>query len=51
VNQKRQPPINDLFVSLGKFEFDADKPTAVVVSNRDADGYVIIDAVQWVRVE
>jgi hypothetical protein len=51
VNQKRQPPINDLFVSLGKFEFDADKPAAVVVSNRDADGYVIIDAVQWVRVE
>jgi hypothetical protein len=51
VNQKHQPPIDDLFVSLGKYEFHADKPSAVVVSNRNADGYVIIDAVQWVRVE
>ncbi|MDA1053599.1 MAG: FAD-dependent oxidoreductase [Planctomycetota bacterium] len=51
VNQKRQPPIDDLFVSLGKYEFHTDKPAAVVVSNRNADGYVIIDAVQWVRVE
>ena len=51
VNQKRQPPIDDMWVSLGNYEFHADKPAAVVVSNRNADGYVIIDAVQWVWVE
>ncbi|MEX0819888.1 MAG: FAD-dependent oxidoreductase [Pirellulaceae bacterium] len=51
VNQKVPPAIDELFVSLGKYEFDADQPAAVVLSNRDADGYVIIDAVQWVPVE
>ena len=47
VNQKLTPPLDKLFVSLGVFEFGTDKPAAVVVSNQKADGYVIIDAVQW----
>jgi hypothetical protein len=47
VNQKLKPPIDDLFVSLGVFDFAVDKPAAVVVSNQGADGHVIIDAVQW----
>ncbi len=47
VNQKLKPPIDDLFVSLGVFDFGADQPAAVVVSNQGADGHVIIDAVQW----
>lgn len=47
VNQKVRPPIDDLFVSLGEFDFDADQAAAVVISNRGADGHVIIDAVQW----
>jgi hypothetical protein len=47
VNQRLKPPIDDLFVSLGEFDFDTDKPAAVVVSNRGADGHVVIDAVQW----
>ena len=51
INEKRQPPIDDLFVSLGKYEFHADQPAAVVVSNQNADGYVVIDAVQWIRIE
>jgi hypothetical protein len=51
VNQKHQPPLDGLFVSLGKYRFRADQLAAVVVSNRDADGYVIIDAVQWLRVQ
>jgi len=46
-NQKLKPPIDDLFVSLGVFNFEADQPAAVVVSNQGADGHVIIDAVQW----
>ncbi len=51
INEKRQPPIDDLFVSLGKYEFRANQPAAVVVSNQNADGYVVIDAVQWIRIE
>jgi hypothetical protein len=47
VNQKLKPPVDDLFVSLGEFDFATDKPAAVVVSNQGADGHVIIDAVQW----
>ncbi|MEW6303440.1 MAG: FAD-dependent oxidoreductase [Verrucomicrobiota bacterium] len=47
VNQKTEPPIDGLFLSLGVFEFTPTQPAAVVVSNRDTDGYVIIDAVQW----
>jgi hypothetical protein len=47
VNQNRTPPIDDLFIALGVFEFTADQPAVVIVSNRDTDGYVIVDAVQW----
>jgi hypothetical protein len=47
VNQRRQPPIDDLFVSLGTFDFAADSAAAVVVANQGVDGHVIIDAVQW----
>lgn len=47
VSQKLQPPIDNLFVSLGVFDFGANQPAAVVVSNQGADGHVIIDAVQW----
>jgi hypothetical protein len=48
VNQKKAPPIANLFVSLGEFTFSADKPAAVTISNQKTNGYVIIDAVQWV---
>jgi hypothetical protein len=47
VNQKDAPPLAGGFISLGVFAFASDQPAAVVVSNTDADGYVVIDAVQW----
>ena len=47
VNEKQKPPIDELFIELGVFDFHADKPAAVVVSNQGTDGYVVIDAVQW----
>ncbi len=34
------------FVSLGTFDF-SEGPTKVVVSNRGTNGYVVVDAVQW----
>jgi hypothetical protein len=49
VNQREVPPIENLWVPLGVFEFAAGQPAAVVVSNAGADGHVIIDAVQWLR--
>ena len=48
VNQRQTPKIDELFQPLGVFEFEAGIPAAVVVSNAGADGYVIIDAVQWI---
>ncbi|MGV3754338.1 MAG: FAD-dependent oxidoreductase [Verrucomicrobiota bacterium] len=47
VNQKLNPPIEGVFISLGEFEFAAGKPAVVTVSNEGADGYVVIDSVQW----
>lgn len=45
VNQRQEPPLEGLAVSLGMFEFDG--RGAVEVSNAGTDGHVIIDAVQW----
>lgn len=47
VNQRRAPPIDGRFVSLGRFRFSAETPARVTVSNAGADGYVIADAVQF----
>lgn len=48
VNQQQSPPLDGLFISLGVFDFAAGQTAAVVVSNRGADGHVIVDGVQWV---
>jgi hypothetical protein len=45
LNQQQPPKIDGLFVSLGTFHFA--ETGAVTVSNRGADGYVVLDAVQW----
>jgi hypothetical protein len=47
VNERKTPDIDKLWLSLGTFEFKADQPASVVVSNEGANGYVIIDAVQF----
>jgi len=46
VNQKAKPKLEKSFISLGTFRFTADEDAAVVVSNNDANGHVIADAVQ-----
>jgi hypothetical protein len=48
VNQREEPPIDNLFGRLGVFRFNADQPAVVEITNQGADGYVIIDAVQLV---
>lgn len=47
INQKKAAPIDKLFISLGRFPFVTDRPAVVTISNEGADGFVIIDAVQW----
>ncbi len=50
INQRTPPPVDKLFVSLGIFEFESGEAT-VIVSNERADGYVVIDAAQWLPIE
>ena len=51
INQRKQPPIDDLFVSLGKLEVRAGDSATVSISNEGTDGYVIVDGVQFVPVK
>ena len=51
VNQRKTPPIDGLWVSLGTFQFEKGKGGSVTISNDGADGYVVIDAVQWLPVK
>jgi hypothetical protein len=51
INQKKVPPLDGAFVSLGTFRFAKGKAGSVRISNKDADGHVIIDAVQWLPVK
>jgi hypothetical protein len=47
VNQQKTPPIDRLFISLGTFAFEADRPAVVTVTCEGTRGYVIVDAVQF----
>jgi FAD dependent oxidoreductase len=51
VNQRKAPPIDKAWLSLGKFNFVKGKDGSVEFSNEGVDGHVIIDAVQWIRVK
>ncbi len=46
VNEREAPPIDKSFISLGTFNFKADKPAVVTVTTEKTNGHVIIDAVQ-----
>ena len=48
VDQRKTPAIDEHFHLLGHFDFTEGQPAVVVISNAGADGYVVIDAVQWV---
>jgi hypothetical protein len=50
MNQRQQPDIDGLFVSLGRYEFSKEEAAKVVVSNRNSDGVVIVDTVQFLPV-
>jgi hypothetical protein len=50
VDQTR-PPSDGLFHHLATREFQAGDTATVVISNEESEGYVVIDAVQWVKVK
>ncbi len=49
LNQKTAPTNNQLTTSLGTYQFNG--ASKVVISNTDTNGYVIVDAVQFLPVE
>ncbi|MCA9134269.1 MAG: FAD-dependent oxidoreductase, partial [Planctomycetales bacterium] len=51
INQRQQPPIDQLFISLGEFRFAEDSPAVVTLCNRGTNGYVIADAVQFLPLD
>ena len=51
IDQKKTPAIDKTFSTLGIYSFSPEIPASVVVRNADTNGYVVIDAVQWIRVE
>lgn len=50
INQRKTPPIDGVWVSLGTYPFEKNGQAFVMVSNKDADGHVIVDAVQFLPV-
>ncbi len=50
INEQKTPPIDQRWLSVGRFKFENGTAGAVVISNLDTDGHVIVDAVQFLRV-
>ena len=48
VNQKKVPPIKQLFVRLGVFRFVPETPAVITIRNGNTDGIVGADAVQLI---
>ena len=47
VDERRRPSIDGLWISLGSYDFKAGESASVTVSNASTDGFVVVDAVQW----
>jgi hypothetical protein len=47
VNQKKKPVVQEVLHAVGTFRFEKGKAGFVEISNAGTDGYVAIDAVQW----
>ncbi len=51
VDEKEPPPIDDRFISLGRYKFELNGQGFVIVSNEGTKGCVTADAVQFIPVE
>lgn len=50
LNQRLAPAIAPYWHSLGEFEYGAVAPASLVIRNDGTDGYVLADAVQYLRI-
>ncbi|MBI5691378.1 MAG: FAD-dependent oxidoreductase [Verrucomicrobia bacterium] len=48
LNQKKKPAVDDLLEPVGTFRFAAGRGGYVEISNAGTEGFVVIDAVQWI---
>ncbi|WP_414662323.1 FAD-dependent oxidoreductase [Horticoccus sp. 23ND18S-11] len=48
LNQKKKPAVQELLEPVGTFRFEAGQGGYVEIGNAGTDGFVVIDAVQWV---
>ncbi len=46
MNQRKAALVDEMFVSLGSYEFGSE--ATVTISNAGTDGYVVVDAVQLI---
>ena len=51
VDQKKRPPIDNLFLSLGEYRFELNGQGFVIVSTEGTMGHVIVDAVQFLPLD
>lgn len=51
LDEKRKPSVDGLLEPVGTFRFAKGKAGYVEISNAGTDGYVVIDAVQWLEVK
>lgn len=47
IDQRKPPPVDRRFISLGEFRFETAGQSFVLISNEGADGHVVADAVQF----
>ena len=52
LNLKAPQPADGLYwLDLGTFDFTADQPAAVIITNTGTDGYIVIDGIRWLPVD
>ena len=49
LNETKKPAVQELLQPVGTFRFEKGRAGYVEISNAGTDGYVVIDAVQWVE--
>jgi hypothetical protein len=51
LDQKKKPAVKELLQSVGTFRFEKGRAGQVEISNAGTNGFVVIDAVEWVEVK
>lgn len=51
LNQRLKPPIDELFASVGRYQFEKGRPAEVTICTEGTVGHVIVDALRLVEVD